>query len=196
MFFTPILSLLSKNKENENVKIYLICLSTGDAHGLGKVRIKELYKSCALFNIIHVEIIDEPLLQDGINNVWDHNIIIQYLEDEIKKYNIHIIITFDNYGISGHLNHIAVAEATQYLLKRHKEIEGLQLVSVPLWRKYLGILDYIFSFNDKYYIFNITYIISAWHGMTAHRSQFVWFRILHILFSRYTYMNSLSPIQS
>jgi N-acetylglucosaminylphosphatidylinositol deacetylase len=31
----------------------------------------------------------------------------------------------------------------------------------------------------------------AWRAMRAHRSQFVWYRRLHVLLSRYTYVNTL-----
>lgn len=82
MFFTPLLSLLSKQGNH----VSILCLSNGNFEGLGKIRTQELYQSCKLFHIDkeHIDIINHPQLQDGMNNNWDTDIIAEILLQNIK----------------------------------------------------------------------------------------------------------------
>ena len=67
-------------KEN---MLYLLCMSNGDADGLGKEREKELEKSCT--NLKFAEpptIIDDADLRDGMDVDWPPGIICNHL----KKY--------------------------------------------------------------------------------------------------------------
>eukprot|EP01015_Nassula_variabilis_P035847 TRINITY_DN9106_c0_g1_i1.p2 TRINITY_DN9106_c0_g1~~TRINITY_DN9106_c0_g1_i1.p2 ORF type:complete len:110 (-),score=34.40 TRINITY_DN9106_c0_g1_i1:184-513(-) len=72
------------------------------------------------------------------------------------------------------------------------KVYSLETVKFPL-RRYCGILDFFLSFyKDFLYLnFNLFYSLKA---MSIHKSQFVWFRKLFVLFSRYTYLNNLNPI--
>lgn len=79
MFFTPTLTSL------KNCNIYLLCLSTGDADGLGQTRKKELEKSCDFFGIKGLEIVDDPSIRDGMKEKWDETIIENYVEDFMHK---------------------------------------------------------------------------------------------------------------
>ncbi|KAL9656019.1 hypothetical protein ABK040_007639 [Willaertia magna] len=76
MFFTPLIQSLNEMNNNlnnlnthntdsfknkKNIKIHLLCLSSGNANGIGKERIFELEKSCKILNILnqneHVKVI-------------------------------------------------------------------------------------------------------------------------------------------
>jgi N-acetylglucosaminylphosphatidylinositol deacetylase len=107
------------------------------------------------------------------------------------------IITFDDKGVSGHLNHIAVSMACRAL---PSNIDVYHLRSVPTWHKYAAILD-LFNpalisgdaFSVKY-INNPQGIYLVQKAMRlGHKSQMLWFRWLYILFSRYMIINELYP---
>ena len=127
MFFSPLLI----SKRDSAGDVYILCLSTGNYKGLGDTRCKELYKSCAIFGIprVNIKIINHEFLQDSMDEIWPPD----YIVDIVKHYVIEFrpdkvylnktsqsfmffcfflnllsqIITFDNYGVSGHPNHIA-----------------------------------------------------------------------------------------
>jgi LmbE family N-acetylglucosaminyl deacetylase len=68
MFFTP--TLLSLSRAGHHISI--LCLSNGNFEGKGNIRTNELMKSAALFGIAtkDVYVLDDPHLQDGMNNAW------------------------------------------------------------------------------------------------------------------------------
>jgi N-acetylglucosaminylphosphatidylinositol deacetylase len=112
-----------------------------------------------------------------------------------------IIITFDNYGVSGHPNHIATYEGVKNALSHinglNNNIVGLQLDSVNTVRKFMGIFDLLLAYlTAENLILNlhISNIFIIWSAMYSHKSQFVWYRIFFILLSRYTYMNTFTVI--
>jgi cell division protein FtsL len=104
MFMTPTIISLTNQ---DDIKVHLICLSTGNADGIGKQRVKELAKSCKVLSISNVEEIDEiadpkelentnknvivvdhPSLQDGMKKVWDAKIISEFVDAFVKRYEI------------------------------------------------------------------------------------------------------------
>ena len=101
------------------------------------------------------------------------------------------IITFDSYGLSGHPNHIAIYEACQSL-----PVEVYNLLSVPLWRKYLSIFDAMHILGRKLdnvvYITNLSETIRIKSAMiNGHVSQMVWYRWGWLIFSRFQVINEL-----
>lgn len=106
------------------------------------------------------------------------------------------IISFDSKGISGHSNHIDVHRAVKNLLEetefiKEKGIKIYELVSVNLVRKFIGITDLICSvWNDNFIFLNVN-PFTAWKAMKLHYSQFVWYRKLFVIFSRYAYINEI-----
>lgn len=73
-------------------------------------------------------------------------------------------------------------------------IKLYRLVSIPLVRKYIGIMDLLLPIKntDK-----ITFVssplayLTAHKAMRQHKSQLVWFRWLYVTFSRYMFINDL-----
>lgn len=117
-------------------------------------------------------------------------------------------MTFDAGGISGHPNHTALAHAMMAHLPtpstgRHAIPKVWLLETTSLLRKYLGVLEVLVSLllaalarlwgggrretrvalNPRPWV--------AYSAMLAHASQFVWYRRLFVLFSRYTYVNTM-----
>ena len=59
-------------------------------------------------------------------------------------------MSFDSYGVSGHPNHISIAMALEHLVSTGM-LEGVQvwlLESISIFRKYIGIIDLLFSQNS------------------------------------------------
>ena len=81
-----------------------------------------------------------------------------------------------------------------------QQIRVFSLRTVPKARAYLGVLDLLWSMvrkrdgKDGSEIAG-TYTLFApwvsWACMQAHFTQFVWYRRLFVLFSRYTFVNDL-----
>lgn len=108
------------------------------------------------------------------------------------------MITFDEWGVSGHPNHISVYYGVQRalcVLPAHQRVLGLKLKSRPIVRKFLGLLDIPLSmlFAEQF-VFKISPLLTIW-GMMAHASQNVWYRKLFVLFSSFTFVNSFEKLQ-
>lgn len=105
MFFFPTIKALNQN----DCQIHLLCLSDGGCiEGLGKIREIELEKVCVKLNI-KLKIVKNILLKDGMKNLWSEEVIKDEIERYLKEANSKItsILTFDEYGITDHLNHKA-----------------------------------------------------------------------------------------
>jgi hypothetical protein len=118
------------------------------------------------------------------------------------------IVTFDAGGVSGHPNHGALAQAIAHIPspkggRNPKAVKVWCLETTSFVRKYLGVLDAPLSFllarrqslspgdeTETWVALNLRPWV-AYSAMLAHASQFVWYRRLFILFSRYTYVNTL-----
>lgn len=77
-------------------------------------------------------------------------------------------------------------------------VEVLCVESVSVLRKYLGPFDCLLSWlvGGQQVVLTASERRRVVGAMHAHASQLVWFRRLYLLFSRYTFMNSLSPIHA
>ncbi|CAN1143822.1 Probable N-acetylglucosaminyl-phosphatidylinositol de-N-acetylase [Linum perenne] len=154
-------------------------LHTGNADGMGNTRKDELYQACLVLKVPvqQVKILDHPDLQ---------------------------IITFDDYGVSGHCNHCDVHNGVRKLLQNTSErhLEAWELVSNNILRKYSGPVDVWLSMllatksnnREAAYCLLNDQPWKSFHAMAAHSSQWVWFRKLFVLFSSYTYVNTIQRI--
>ncbi|KAL8956999.1 MAG: hypothetical protein Q9193_005619 [Seirophora villosa] len=164
MFFSPALLALTRQHTGNHVKI--LCLSNGDADGLGKVREKELVASAAILGLRSrgdVLVLDSPEFRDGMDTRWDKGKIVEVLREafggqaskqrdpdgDAPTATIDVLVTFDRYGVSGHPNHIALyhgARAWLDGLMKGKEgwrcpVELHTLTSTSILRKYISFLD-------------------------------------------------------
>lgn len=189
----------------------------GDAEGLGEVRAKELKESCQLLGIKKVQVENLKELPDSMSSRWNPedaaNIVQKYLETNPK---IETVITFDAWGISGHPNHIDTHNGVRSALAAiPKSYELLELETVPLAFKYMGVLGIIYEMVDQIVEAAITKVEKSYEmdvvvdkvfvahssiseaytlgfgAMKKHKSQLVWFRYLYLIFSRYMHVNVL-----
>jgi N-acetylglucosaminylphosphatidylinositol deacetylase len=188
MFFVP--SIVSLRAMGYH--LHALSLSNGNGDGKGKVREKELEKACKYLGIEQVTVVDDPKLADGLKEYWEVEDINRHVREHLKTRAFNGIITFDEKGVSGHLNHIMVHMAVQKLRKdeQYKDIKMLQLETVGIIRKYIGLLDLILSVFEEFNFVSLSFWIN-WKAMAMHWSQFVWYRWLFIFFSKYTYSNTL-----
>ncbi|KAG2667791.1 hypothetical protein I3843_15G128200 [Carya illinoinensis] len=202
MFFSPTITFLTSRGHN----LHVLCLSMGDADGKGNIRKDELYQACAILKVPlqQVKIMDHPDLQDGFGRVWNHTLLAKIIEGEIMRYGIDLIITFDNYGVSGHCNHRDVHYGICKFLHDGpgNNIEAWELVSTNILRKYSGPLDIWLSIiHAMQHSGEVMHCLlneqpqKSFLAMAQHSSQWVWFRKLFVAFSSYTYVNTLRKIK-
>ncbi|CAN0239261.1 unnamed protein product, partial [Ascophyllum nodosum] len=205
MFFTPALSTLKQ----QGKRVLVLCLSSGNFHGLGETRKRELLKACHVFGIPEddVNIIEHPELQDGSAKPWPAEVVATQVREFVQKNSVNSILTFDERGVSGHSDHTSVSRGVALYLRiranssggGNKPVDAYALEDTWTLRKYMGLLDLPWSCVEAnspplgafFLNFNI---MTAWRAMASHRSQFVWYRRLFVIFSRYVYMNNFKRL--
>ncbi|KAH0918903.1 hypothetical protein HID58_026563 [Brassica napus] len=148
-----------------------------------------------------LKVLDHPDLQDGFGQVWSHDLLAKVIGEEVSNHDIHTIITFDNYGVSGHCNHRDVHHGVLKFLQTNSErnIKAWELASLNIFRKYSGPIDIWLSIFSSKRNASKAIIINeqpwkSYKAMAQHLSQWVWFRKLFVSFSSYTYANTLDRI--
>ncbi|KAK4683873.1 N-acetylglucosaminylphosphatidylinositol deacetylase, partial [Tremellales sp. Uapishka_1] len=207
MFFSPtILHLVETGWE-----IRAICLSTGNAAGLGEKRSKELYASYEVLGVpqSHVELVDNELLQDGMTgwHQWQPAIIANIVSRHLSHHPASIMITFDSTGITHHPNHTPLHLSHTLLPPRNRTSPTslprprlLVLKSPPLATKFTGplwiLVDRIKRLADPTreshtFVADLKGYKRGIEAMLQHQSQLVWFRWLYLAFSRLMWINEL-----
>lgn len=200
MFFGPsIVNILRMG-----CRVHLLCLSSGGYYKISWLRKKELRQSCAALGISlgNVTIIEHSKLPDDPNRIWTDEIVGSVILKYIMQLSVDVVISFDENGVSGHCNHIAIYYGLKYLLEQGlipECCEVLVLETVNTVRKYSSFFDLLFcviymQHTQELFLSTFKEIILLWTAMKAHKSQFVWFRKLYMLFSRYVFINTLKTI--
>ncbi|KAF7720246.1 Uncharacterized protein PECH_003361 [Penicillium ucsense] len=138
MFFSPTVLALTKPGLGNHLKI--LCLSTGDADGLGETRRKELEKSALLLGVrdrSDVFVLDDPArFPDSMSTTWAAEHITSLLASAFSpdlaaalngttKKNVQkaptatidVLLTFDQHGVSNHPNHRSLYHGAVRFLK-------------------------------------------------------------------------------
>ncbi|KAL8966771.1 MAG: hypothetical protein Q9183_003217 [Haloplaca sp. 2 TL-2023] len=164
MFFSPTLLALTAPHLGNHLKI--LCLSNGNADGLGQVRERELMASAETLGLRSrndVLVLNSPDFVDGMNTRWDVEKVADILRQAFSQQEqrsgsaskdaptstINVLLTFDRFGVSGHPNHISLYHgAKAWLNGMMKEKQGWRcpvdlytLTSIPVSRKYISFLD-------------------------------------------------------
>ncbi|CAF1110609.1 unnamed protein product [Adineta ricciae] len=188
MFFSP--TLLSLRSD-----FYVLCLSNGNNH-----RSDELRRSCLQLRVKDLKIIDDQIyLKDSQSVDWSSDAILGHVKQSIRQWNISTIISFDQYGVSGHRNHSSLYYAL-VKLSPTDQIRFFALQSYPIYRKYLTLVEFLrVRFSSKptgitIFILPGKDCFTPYKAMFEHRSQLVWFRYLYLLFSQYLWINNLKRV--
>ncbi|OAJ35943.1 hypothetical protein BDEG_20165 [Batrachochytrium dendrobatidis JEL423] len=84
----------------------------------------------------------ELKLPDSMTQEWDFDVILDHVASHILAKKIDAIITFDDYGVSGHTNHRAIYHAMKQGKYTGKiSIPVYSLESVSVLRKFSFLLD-------------------------------------------------------
>ena len=194
MFFGPTVVSFLKQRRGRD-KFLILCLSNGDHGGQnGEERQQEFFRAARVLGLAasDVTVTLSEHLKDGRD--WNEVLITNIVHQHCEKNLIRNIITFDEFGVSGHKNHISVFHAV-------KNVPGITLFaleSVSIFRKYASIMDLPFSLMLNYVLPSKPWteivsstdrdiVVSALH---QHTSQMVWFRRLYSIFSRYLFVNT------
>ena len=134
-------------------------------------------------------------IKDGFH-LWDPAIVENHIDTFLGKFPCHTILTFDDYGVSGHPNHKSLYHGTNSFLNSNPNIHGWSLVSTSVFRKFTFFLDIIPSVmsQNPLVLSSVQDYFSIRSAMKNHASQLVWYRMIYILFSRYMYMNDWKRI--
>lgn len=108
MFFAP--TILGLKAQDENCRVFILCLSNGNFDKKGKERRTELWNACEILSIDHsdVTLLNATHLQDDPNTEWKVEIIAQIVLKHVEALDIQLVITFDKDGVSHHPNHCAI----------------------------------------------------------------------------------------
>jgi len=228
LFFLPTLTAL----RSTGATIWVLCLTTGDYDGLGACRSRELHHAClSILGLSKVILLDEPtLFPDHSSKAWPIEAtakrIQAALEQEFQKekgskqWKAVDLITFDQGGVSNHVNHRDTFFAVRYLFQQQQEsllppigdVWTLETINNPLC-KYIPVYEWTLLLlywlglpatavahsaatdrEDTVRVYRMHQPVLNWKAMAAHQSQFVWYRRLFVVFSCYTYHNRLRKI--
>ena len=192
MFFGPTIQALRR----AGARTHILCLSNGDADGLGAVREKELEIARKFLGVDSSEVVNDSKLKDGFKEVWPEETIAARVEASVRRLDANVVLTFDAKGVSGHPNHVAAYRGVRRWAAAAQKIsaspEAWALVTVNPLRKFLTFGDVFASFAlESHVLVAATSAMEVRRAMSLHRSQWVWYRKLFVLFSRYAYVNSL-----
>jgi len=169
MFFAPTVLALTNPALGNHVKI--LCLSSGDADGLGETRKKELVKSGLALGMRQeddVFVVESPDFPDSMTATWDRvkisnllasafapkpSKLVKSKETDAPIATIDVLITFDRTGVSSHPNHISLYYGAQRFISSlvHNRpgwqcpVDLYSLTSINIGRKYTSIIDSIIS---------------------------------------------------
>ncbi len=162
--------------------IYLICATRGEAgqnslkrqKELGKIREKELKESAKFLGVKKVYFLD--FIDGTLSNSLYHE-----LAEKIEKIVMDLkpveIMTFESRGISGHIDHITVSMATQFVFQKLSFIKELWQYCLPFDFS-IHVKNYFIFFPPGYHEHEVNKIIdisNVWkkkiETMKIHKSQ-------------------------
>ena len=194
MFFGPTIQALRR----AGAWTHILCLSNGDADGLGAVREKELESARKFLGVDSSEVVNDSKLKDGFKELWPEGTVAAFVEASVRRLDANVVLTFDERGVSGHPNHVAAYRGVRRWAADVRKTsaspspEAWALVTVNPLRKFLTFGDVFASFAlETHVLVAATSAIEVRRAMSLHRSQWVWYRKLFVVFSRYAYVNSL-----
>jgi len=198
MFFTPTILQLVNLVHPE--RFYIICITKGDHDGSPTVREKELIASCRSLGVNRDNIVflNDSRFLDHPSRRWNVEELSLKLASVLEIHGIESVLTFDSGGVSGHINHKDTHKAVMMIRTHRKFI----LADVNLFRKYSSLIDVVYTFVVDGVVFQRPVFVSgpvdvhaALKAMQYHSSQFVWFRKLYFMFSRYVVVNHLKIVE-
>jgi len=113
---------------HERTEIHVICATKGDAGGNPRVRAQELQNSARVLGVKSVTFLGYKDGKIGNNDLVP---LEKIFITQIKKHKPDALLTYDLNGISGHMDHIAVASATTQAFKKTSCAKHLLYYVIP-----------------------------------------------------------------
>lgn len=206
MFFVPSIRALIEH----GTSVHILCLSTGQQAAGLLPRSQELKAAANVLGISSVEVVDSESMKDGMRTEWPADAVESAVASYTARRPVEIIISFDRGGISGHLNHKCTFAGIVRFSSRCGSPPCYSLETVPLQRKFSSALDALTSWAlhvlagresrgalPQHVFIAYTGLALVHNAMRiGHTSQYVWFRVLYVVFSRYAFVNTLTRIGS
>ena len=128
---------------------------------------------------------------------WDPAVVVTHVERHCASVGTTHLLGFDEGGISGHPNHVACAQALVRLRSSSRPVWVQRTFGGP--SQYLGALQLLLwhAFGRRkngVVACTLATLVPALRAMRRHDSQLVWYRYLHLLLSRYVYINLLKKL--
>jgi len=218
LFFSPTLLAMPRG-----VQVYSLCLSYGDAEGLGQVRKEEFHRAMDVLGVAANNrwVLNHPLLQDDIKMMWEPNVVATEVEPYVTDYRIDTILTFDDYGVSSHPNHVSIIRGIRQMVETKmfaRPPEVYSLTTVSLLQKYTGVFGGVFARLSVWlriltrglptvnlltkgreprpvFVSSAGQYMRGLSAMKQHQTQMVWFRWLNVFFSRYMWVNEWKEVK-
>ncbi|SNX81616.1 related to N-acetylglucosaminyl-phosphatidylinositol de-N-acetylase [Melanopsichium pennsylvanicum] len=213
MFFAPAIQALTA----AGTVVSALCLSTGNAAGLGSKRVQELYASYQELGVpaTRVKYLDDAKLEDSMDSLWPINYISKVVAKHIDSLStpVEALVTFDKGGVSGHVNHMATYNGTRDLAVA-RNLPLYVLPSLEIWEKYNSVPFAVWETitysghppvavkeegkamefkpaQDIHILASPQQYVRGVQAMLKHQTQLEWFRWLYLVFSRYMFSNRL-----
>lgn len=91
-------------------------------------------------------ILDDKKLQDNPHEWWDEKLIERILERHVRDWHIDLIVTFDEHGVSGHVNHRSVSNGVRKFSTDHDHNPPAYAVQTKfVLRKYASLADLVLT---------------------------------------------------
>ncbi|GAA5948155.1 hypothetical protein JCM3775_003141 [Rhodotorula graminis] len=208
-FFAP--SILTLLDSPHNAQGALLCLSIGNHDGLGGIRRQELGASCDALGIARdrCTALDLPTLRDDPTVWWETEEVEQVVRRYVKAWDVDAVISFDDYGVSGHANHRALSSALSSIAAADPSFPPVYAVeSTSVLAKYtslvllpLALLARLLpssspssSPSSALFVNSLAQYRATRRSFAAHESQAVWFRTLFVGCSRYLWWVELRRV--
>lgn len=158
----------------EGAEVYLLCATKGEAGANAGKRDQELLEAAKVLGVKEVEFLG---FIDGEINNKDLQILEKVITEKINDLKPDVLLTFDITGVSGHLDHIAVASATCQSFKNTDVVKQLLLYAVL--KEHTDLMGDYFIFRPdgrkKEEIDRVEDIAEVWdqklEAMYKHKSQ-------------------------
>jgi N-acetylglucosamine malate deacetylase 2 len=187
--FGPGGTIYKLSQENE---VKLFCVTNGDSFGneaLGQVRKQELINSAKILGVSDVIFLGH---KDGSLCNNNYHEVFNKLKSELDKFKPDTILTYDMNGVSGHLDHIAVAMIASFLYEKLKYVKKIMYFCNDIFHKKLIGKKYFVYFPEgirKEEADEITDCQPFWKtklaAMNCHQSQKKDLRMILLFFRKY-----------
>lgn len=172
---------------HEGVEVHLLCATKGEAgylHENGKegnqeksideIREQELRDATSILGVKQIDFLG--FIDGKLCNSLYHT-VGKKIEEKIHEFEPQVILTFDKLGVSGHIDHMAMAMITTFVFNRSQAAKKLYYWCLPK-RFTDGMPEYFIYFPEGYedeYIPTIIHTEKYWdmrvEAMYKHKSQ-------------------------